>query len=242
MGLSFVQLAQSGRTLRQEFGADARWRIVPSLTVSGIALMSTVEGRLAEADVQARWQPRMWFELMADWRRTAPDLFLPRDSILSVFATETRDEAGGSFYFRPIQRLRFEGDYHFVIDAEGTGHRAGARLVMSLGSRFQTQLGAEGRLLLLPVNGYWQARLFGSHRIGDNVNVTLDLDCYRLEQPINGQTLSLTGAATLGYSFVAHWRIVVAGIADTTPYVSRRFEMIAKLTWDQSFRLHQVRP
>ena len=204
--------------------------------------MSTVEKRLAEADVQVRWQPRMWIEVMADWRRTAPDLFLPRDSILSVFATETRDEAGGAVYFRPLARLRLEADYHFVHDDEGNGHRGGARATLLLGNRFQTQIGAEGRALLLPSNGYWQARLFGSHRLGDKVNLSLDLDCYKLEQPINGQTLSLTGAATIGWNFVAHWRFVVAGIADTTPYVSRRFEVIAKLTWDQSFRIRQVSP
>ena len=72
--------------------------------------------------------------------------------------------------------------------------------------------------------------------------VTLDLDCYKLDKPINGQTLSFTSAATLGWTFVPHWRLVVAGIADTTPYVSERFEVIAKLTWDQSFRFRQVTP
>src|SRR6185369_5359883 len=208
-------------------------------TFSGVALMSTVEKRLAEADVQVRWQPLLWMEVTADWWRTAPDLFLPRDSILTVFATQTRDEAGGSIYLRPLNRLRLEGDYHFVNDDLGQGHRGGARLTMSLGRAWETLLGAEGRVLSLPVNGYWQARLFAMHHAGP-IALTLDLDCYKLERPINGETLSFTGAATLGWTFAPHWRFVVAGIADTTPYVSQRFEVIAKLTWDQSFRLRQV--
>jgi hypothetical protein len=241
VGLSFMHVSENGRTLRQEFGGDARWRAHRTLTLSGIALMSTVEKRLAEADVQVRWQPLWWVEVMADWRRTAPDLFLPRDSILTVFATQTRDEAGGSVYVRPLNRLRLEGDYHFVNDDLGQGHRGGARLTMSLGRDWQTLLGAEARALSLPVNGYWQARLFGMHRVGP-VGLTLDLDCYKLDKPVNGQTLSFTGAATVAYAFTAHWRFVVAGIADTTPYVSSRFEVIAKLTWDQTFRLRQVRP
>jgi hypothetical protein len=239
VGLSFLHLSESGRTLRQEFGGDARWRPLRSLTLSGVALMSTVEKRLAEADVQARWQPLLWVEVMADWRRTAPDLFLPRDSILSVFATETRDESGASIYVRPLNRLRIEGDYHFVHDDAGWGHRGGARVTTMLGRAFETQLGAEGRVLSLPINGYWQARLFGSHRVGA-IALTLDLDCYRLDRAINNQNLSFTGAATLGWSFVHNWRLVVAAIADTTPYVSQRFEVIAKLTWDQSFHLRQV--
>jgi hypothetical protein len=112
---------------------------------------------------------------------------------------------------------------------------------MSLGRDWQTLLGAEGRVLSLPINGYWQARLFGTHRVGP-IGMTLDLDCYKLDKPVNGETLSFTGSATVGYGFAEHWRLVVAGIADTTPYVSSRFEVIAKLTWDQTFRLRQVRP
>jgi hypothetical protein len=238
VGLSFMHVSESGRTLRQEFGGDARWRPHRTVTLSGLALMSTVENRLAEADLQVRYQPLLWLEVMADWRRTAPDLFLPRGSILSVFADQTRDEGGGSFFLRPLARLRFEGDYHFVNDDAGWGHRGGARLMLSLGRMWQTQLGAEVRGLTLPVNGYWQARLFGMHRTGP-VALTLDLDCYKLEKPINGQTLSFTGAATLGWNIVAHWNLVLAGIADTTPYVSQRFEVIAKLTWDQSFRVRK---
>jgi hypothetical protein len=234
VGLSFLQLSEDGRTLRQEFGGDARYRPIRSLTLSAIALMSTADVRLAEAQLQVRWQPRTWIEAMVDWRRTAPDLFLPRGSILSVFATETRDEAGGSLYVQLARQLRVEGDYHLVVDDAGLGHRGGARVTLSL---WRTLIGAEGRVLSLPWNGYWQARLFGTQRIGERVTLTLDLDGYRLQQPINGDYLSFTGAATLGCDLAAHWRLVVAAIADTTPYVNRRFEVIAKLTWDQSFRL-----
>jgi hypothetical protein len=239
VGISFMHVSESGRTLRQEFGGDARWRPLRALTFSGVALMSTVEKRLADADLQMRYQPLSWIEVMADWRRTAPDLFLPRGSILTVFATETRDEAGTSIYLRPLGRLRLEGDYHFVNDDAGWGHRGGARVTMSLGRSWETLVGAEGRVLQLPVNGYWQARLFGNHIVGP-VAMTLDLDCYKLQKPVNGETLSFTGSATVGYTFYPHWRFVVAGIADTTPFVSSRFEIIGKVTWDQSFRLRQV--
>jgi hypothetical protein len=240
VGISFQHISDSGRTLRQEFGGDFRVKAHRTLYFSGFAMMSTTELRLAEADLQVRYQPLLWLEVMADWRRTAPDLFLPVGSIMSVFATETRDEAGGSIYLRPLGRLRIEGDYHFEKDDAGYGHRGGARVTLALGPSWQTMIGAEARVLSLPINGYWQTRLFGVHSFRHNVTVTLDLDCYKLDRPINGETLSFTSAATLGWSFVQNWRVVVAGIADTTPYVSQRFEVIAKLTWDQSFRLHRV--
>jgi hypothetical protein len=240
-GLSFIHIEDKGRTLRQEFGGDLRIRAHRTLTLSAFAMLSTVEARLAEADVQARYQPLTWLEVMADWRRTAPDLFLPRGSILSVFAMETRDEAGASVFARALGRLKLEGDYHFAHDDGGWGHRGGARLTVALGPSWEGSIGAEGRVLSLPINGYWQARLFATYRVGSDVALTLDLDCYKLDKPINGDTLSFTGAATLGWSFVRHWRLVVAGIADTTPFLQQRFEVIAKLTWDQTFRLRVVR-
>ena len=51
VGISFSHISEDGRTLRQEFGGDARFRAHRTLTFSGFAMMSTVEKRLAEADL-----------------------------------------------------------------------------------------------------------------------------------------------------------------------------------------------
>ena len=61
-------------------------------------------------------------------------------------------------------------------------------------------------------------------------------------EPINGQTLSFTSAATLGWEIAPRWRAVVTGIADTTPQVERRFECMAKLVYNATYRVHEVRP
>jgi len=243
VGASFLEMLDDGLQARRDLGVDARWRPLRSLTLTGYALLSLLELRLGEGDLAAQWQPLSSLQLGADYRRTSPDLFLPRSSILSVFSQETRDEAGGNAWWRPISRLRVEGDYHVIFAEAGFGQRGGARVSASLGRYFETTLAAEVRLLRLARgNGYVQERLYLIQRLATSWVATLDFDLYSLEQPINGQTLSFTSAATLGWEIAPRWRAVVTGIADTTPQVERRFECMAKLVYNATYRVHEVRP
>jgi beta-galactosidase beta subunit len=241
VGLSYLHVLDAGRVARQDFGADARWSPRRELAFTGYLLYSVPERRIADADVGATWQPIAKLDVRVNYQRTAPDLFLSRSSILSVFASETRDEAGGNAYVRPLPRLTFNGDYHFVFDAAGLGQRAGGRLTLNVGRAFQTLFGVEGRVLTLPGNGYSEARLFCTHRLSRALLVAVDFDTYVLQQPVNGATLSMTGTATVAWDFARGWRAVVTGLADTTPLVERRFEFLARLVYNHEWRFHQVR-
>jgi hypothetical protein len=241
VGASFLEMLKDGLQARQDVGVDGRWRVHRSLVLTGYALVSLLELRLAEGDLAAAWQPLSTLQIDASYRRTSPDLFLPRSSILSVFSQETRDEAGGSVWWRPISRLRAEADYYVILAEAGAGQRGGARVSASLGSAFTTTLAAELRFLsLASANGYVQGRLYAIQRLSSAFVATLDLDLYSLEQPINGQHLSFTSAATLGWDISPRWRAVVTAIADTTPQVERRFECMAKLVYNAVYRVRQV--
>ncbi len=241
VGASFIEMLNDGLQARQDLGLDARWRAHRTLTLTGYALMSLLELRLAEGDIAAVWQPLSQLQVEGDYRRTAPDLFLPRNSILSVFSQESHDEAGGNVFYRPLSRLRLEGDYHAIVDEVGFGQRGGARLSTSLGAAFETTLAAELRFLRLAThNGYTQGRVYAISRLTQTMVATVDVDLYVLEQPINGQTLSFTGAATLGWDLSPRWRAVVTAIADSTPQVDRRFEGMVKLVYNAVYRVRQV--
>lgn len=243
LGASFAEMLDHGRQARQDLGVDARWRALPQLTLTGFALLSLLELRLAEGDVALEWRAHPTLLVRADFRRTSPDLFLPRSSILSVFSQETRDEAGGDLYWRPLSRLRLEAGWHAIENEAGFGQRGGGRISASLGPAFETTIAAELRVLRLATHdGYVQGRLYATERLRRTLVVTLDLDAFALEQPINGQRFSLTSAATLGWELSPRWRAVVTGIADATPMVERRFECMAKLVYNQVFRVHEVHP
>jgi hypothetical protein len=85
------------QSVRRDAGVDARIRLFGDLAINGWALWALEEERIAEVAAVATWHPARALFLTADYRHSAPDLMLPRTSILSVFTDTTRDEIGGGF-------------------------------------------------------------------------------------------------------------------------------------------------
>ncbi len=235
-GVSFVHILDDGLIDRQEVGPDARLVVDSEITLTGLAAFSIAEGRLSEASLRALWQPRRDFELTLEGARTAPDLFVSRASIFSVFAEESRNEGGLTLYFRPWSRLRLWGNGFVINDDTGTGGRGGLRGSVSLDGVNATQIGLEGRVLALPDSRYVQGRVYGLHRFGSEVTATLDCDVVWLDPKINGQDVSLTFAGTVGWDFSPGWKALVSAMTGQTPLLEWRFEAMAKLAY--SFNYH----
>src|SRR5581483_494678 len=90
-GVSILHVIDNGEVSRQDLAVDARVALLAPLVATGFARRSLYEGgRLAEGDVALGvqfWDRRA--EIAADYRRLAPDLFLPRNSIFAVFSEES---------------------------------------------------------------------------------------------------------------------------------------------------------
>lgn len=241
-GVSFVHLLTDGRVDRQELGADARLRVTEEISLAGSAAFSTVEARLAEATLRALWQPQRNLELDLEVARTAPDLFVSRASIFSVFSEESRDEAGAAIFWRPHPKLRLWADGYVISEESGVGGRGGVRGTLNLDAMGRTILGLEARTLAVPWNGYWQWRAFGVRRLSPAFLATLDADATWLRDALNDQRASLTVAGTLGWDFRPGWRAVVTGIAGTTPLVASRFEAMAKVVYNLDVHMRVVKP
>jgi len=238
IGVSFLHVVDEDITSRQEVGADARWAPLSTLSVGGQIFFSVLDQRLAEGDVGVQWQPRQDLQVAADYRHTAPDLFIPASSIFSVFSDEERDEVGGDVSYRPVPRIRLGGDYHFRLLEVGGGHDTGIRARVALGRAYDTSLGVEARYLHDPSNGYVHARVTASHRLTAALAMTLEAAAYRFNDPINNQDMSFTGVATASYDFAPRWQVLVSGVTGVTPFLARRFEIMARLSygfsWDSS--------
>jgi hypothetical protein len=238
-GASFVHVLGDGRIDRQEAGVDARFSPRPSLAITALALWSTVEERLAEAQLQAIWQPWRMMELSLDAARQSPDLLLPRGSIFSVFAEETRDELGGGLYLRPLKVLRVYLDGHAISDESGVGARAGGRMTLSAaGATF----GAETRAMELPQKGFVELRGFATRRLFEKAFATLDAEAVWLDPAVNGQTNSLTFSAALGWDVAPGWMAVASGLAGETPLLERRYELMGKLVYNGTLRRVETAP
>jgi hypothetical protein len=257
VGVSFVDVLEHGIIARQEVGVDAHmvpWR---GLTLTGFALVSTLELRLAEGSVTATWQPLRDLQLTAVYRRTAPDLFISAASIFSVFAEEQQDEIGGSIFYRASKRVNFDGDFQAIETEEGWGNRAQLRANFQVG-RAMT-FGVQGKELLLQVapagapppfmpvteagkNGYWAAIGFGVLHFTPSLFSTFDLEAYKFRAPVNGQENSFTGELTLNYDIQNVWRFSIAGRESVTPLLAQGGEIIARVSYSPALGAQGKKP
>lgn len=241
-GASFIDVLEDGLQARRDVALDARYAPLNTLWFTGYGAMSTLEKRLSEANLTATWQPVALVQVTGDWARTAPDLFIPRSSIFSVFAEETHSEGGGSLTVNPVRALTLLGDYHAIKDDDGWGHRARGRVAYDFGVLRRSTLGVEGRLLRIPVNGYVEARVYGIQHLGQKLLATADADLYHFRDPVNGQKDSYYATLTLAYDFAPDWRAALTGGLGETPYLSRATQVIARLVWNPTFTFREVKP
>ncbi len=239
LGLSIIDVLDRGLASRRDVGFDGRVAVSRRLVLDAYALYSLIELRFAEAQLAGTWTPLRQLEVSLDAHHTAPDLFLPRNSIFAVFSNETHDEFGGDLMARPIRWLRFAGDYHFITGSAGTGHRGGGKATFT--PRGNTSIGVEMReLSMSATGGYFQTRMFGIQRLSPSLAATLDADFYLLDRPLNGQRTSYTAAGTIVWDFSPGWRLVLSALADRTPLVDWSFEAMAKLVFNHTWRLRKV--
>ena len=237
VGASFVELFDRGIVGRQDAGVDARWAARADLVLQGSALFSLIEQRLEEGEAMVTYTPFRALLLELDWRRVAPDLYISRASLFSVFSEERRDEAGGTAFVQLSPRLSANAECHLLWMPEGTAQRAALELRYRLGPDGATQVALEGRLLDTPMNGYVQARAYLTHRVPSSLFVTVESDAYFFLQPINGHTAAYTATLTAGYDILPAWRVTLAAAGGSTPFLQWDLQYIAKLTWTPRFKL-----
>ncbi len=241
IGASVFQLRDDGRIGRFFAGADARFRLLRSLVVAGLANFSIPDERWAELDAAVTWTPHHMVDVTADFRRTAPDLFLPRYSIFSVFAQQQRDELGGSFDLRPCRFVELVSDIHLTKtkDEEGTGSNAGAKAIFRLNNAGWTRFGVEGRRLDGASEGYLMGRVFARQRLTTTLTAVLDAQAYQLKRTVNGENEGINGhkqsyfaSANAVYDYSPAWRVVLTGMYNANPYVKRGYEGLLKVVYN----------
>ncbi len=237
MGVSFIELLDHGLTSRRDLGIDARYAPSPVWAFNGSAIWSLWAGRLAEGEVTARWEPRLNIQVLATYRRTAPDLFISRGSIFSVFAEEHRDEAGGGVFWKPERWVGLYADARALWVDAGSGVDATGRATFNVGV---STLGGELRRFSETTNGYSQARVWVVRPLSRTLSVSGDLSGFLFDHSINAVPRSFNATGSANYAFAPGWRAVLSGVFGDTPFFTHRFEIIARLAYDFSTQLGKV--
>ena len=149
---------------------------------------------------------------------------------------------GTYVYWKILPRLRLQGDYHVIIDATGTGQDGSIKVTGTFGPDGRNTVGVESRRMMLPHTGYLLARAFTLVRVTPQVVGTLDASGFFFDADINGQRQSFVAAATLAYDVRPRWRALATGIGSVTPFAERRFEGMAKLVYQLTTTVRQVKP
>lgn len=237
LGASVSMADSGGEATRREVGADFRLTPLHWLELGGAGFYATDEKRIGQADVSARLLAARNLTLVVDYGHVEPDLFLARNSILAVFATDKRNEVGAGVHWTPRRTVVVDADYHFLGAEDGNGGRG--RVRASFRPWDLGVVGADVQLLKVPDNGYWQLRAFGSREWGRYAG-TLDLWIYHYDKQVNGQDQSIGGTATGGWQIAPAWKVLVAATAGSDPFFKSRLEVMAKLAWTQTY-LREVR-
>lgn len=240
LGVSVSMVDQgSNNPVRRDLGADFRLQplIRSNLTVSGNATYGLYDSRLAQAVLLLTWTPLVPLDVSADWRFAAPDLLLPRNSVLSVFSASEWQELGGGLHLRAAERVTLGADYHVRLepgkdgdDAGHIGHDAVARASWAPG---RTLLVAEGFLLSARDNGYVGGRLSGRQDL-DPFFLSADVEGHSFRVEVNGKDYDLTGTLSGGTALGHGFSGVLSGRAFTSPYTDHGYELMAKLVFDTS--------
>jgi hypothetical protein len=244
VGASVNMVQDNGNPVRQEVGVDARLKLVDPLVVTGSAAYSLYDERLAEGIVRLGWTVNKKVLVEADYQYVAPDLFLSRESILSVFSAEQRQIFGGGVTWFARRDLKVAGYYHLLIEPGTTdaattwvGQQANALVQWQRGPSLA---GIEGYYLDSFANGYAGFRVFGRRDFA-RAFAALDVLTYFFQHNVNGHDSDVTGTVTLGYEILRGLSAVVSGEAGVTPFLEQQFAFMAKLVYGQTYRKTEVR-
>ncbi len=244
VGVSMVSVTDHSDPVRQDLGADFRLQPDGWLSLTGNATYSLYAQRLAEVNVSALVAVTRALAVNLDVRHYSPDLFLARNSILSVFTDTNRTDVGGGVRYQFNRAVHASVDYHALLEPSEadpskteTGGEAAGRLEWNgLGAT----AGGEVNYLKAGSTGYTGLRGYGRKDFG-RMFVAGDVMEVAFKQEVNGQKNSLTGSLSAGYRFTPAWSVVLAGRAGVTPYFEQQADAMVKLVYNSVVRVREVK-
>lgn len=242
LGVAAQRRQERFRMSGEDVAFDQRYRPLEGLWLTGFQAISIPERRLAEADLRATCQPADGLELALGVRRTAPDLFLPRTSVLAVFAATARDEVGGGAFVRATRSLDLDLEAFLTDAGSGAGHHLALRADLVPPRRDRGRLGLEARRIAGGGDGTTFLRGFGRLGLGPALQASASVEFAHADALRNGVHDAVTGLLAAGWDVQPGWQLGVSALAGVTPALDQRYEAMARLTYQRTRRYVEVRP
>lgn len=242
LGVSLVSVTDHSDPVRQDVGLDFRIQPISRLVLVGGATWSSYAERLAEANLTALI-PFTRLTINLDFRKYSPDLFLARNSILSVFTDTDRTDVGGGLRYQFTRALSASFDGHLLVQpgqVEGETQQGGEIVGRVEWKGSDALAGGEVTWLKTGDTGYTGLRGYGRKDMG-KLFVAADLMEVMFTQEVNGFKNSLVGSLSAGYQFTRAWSLVLAGHAGVTPYYEQYADAMVKLVYNTVVRVREVK-
>ncbi|HEY6005568.1 MAG TPA: hypothetical protein VIV57_21990 [Anaeromyxobacter sp.] len=244
VGLSTNFVFDHKDPVREEAAVDLRLQPTASVFLTGIGAYSLYDDRVSEVGGRLTWTPIRMLRLEGDAKHVAPDLLLARNSILSVFTAEERQQYGGGAFLQLGRGLQLGLTGHLDVepgrnrgDKNFLGSEAEARVEWERG---HTLAGAEILFLDALDNGYFGGRIFGRREMG-RFFAAADVLAHFFREKVNGETMAVTGALTGGIELARGFSAVISGRAGVTPFFEQTYDVMAKLVYNSTYQVREVR-
>lgn len=231
LGVSYMQRREDSELQRHGLALDGLGLVGP-VQLTALAVVDPGEQRLAEARLVALVRPRLDLDALVEIERAIPDLFLPLNSIFSVFTDVVRDAAGVSstWDLSPYNALR--GSFHALfLDNRYLGYRATAHATTYREVSHRSFIGVALRRVDEVDNGYAHGRLYTGLQLLENLRAAADAHAYLFDERINGARQSFLGYASVTYDVTAQTRLAATLSAGVTPWEELRTEAMLRFAY-----------
>jgi hypothetical protein len=230
--LSFHEQRADGLD-RRSLGASARAQLAASASLRADAILELDSQRVADAALWLDWTPTPRVDLSLEYLHVEPALLLSRQSVLSVFSSDSYDETGGFGRVRITEALSLESSGFVQLYASGhPGARGEAALLFSQGRLRRTLLRAGYTRVLTSDNGYNSLRLSLLRRLSPKLSSTVEAYSYLYDRPIRGYRSSSVYAATLGYQANDALNLLLGGSFSRSPYARADAQAELRLAYE----------
>jgi len=238
-GVSGFYLKDQADPADAKAGLDLAWTPGRKFSASGLLAYDWIADEIYDSRLYLTWRPDLFWTWSAGWSRTVPGLFLPKNSIFSVFSLDEYQEASLALTRRLTERLSLRlFDQHTFYADDSRLVRLGAGLDGRYGPGGEDRAGAEvgyqdeqrhpngatrvdGDAAFLRAYHllYWTRCVYTSEDVLLNVYAG---DPYGRDTRV--------ARLLLGYDPRGSWEVQVGAEHYRTPEFASRLDLVARLT------------
>ncbi len=230
--VSFHDEQAKGQVEHRNLGLDVGVQPLDALSSGASAILDLDSGRVAQGRVWADATPHPLIDLGAEYLHSEPSLLLSRQSVLSVFSTNTYEEVGGTFGAKLQRWLRLEANgYLEAYRDTGPGARGEIATRLRLDQAHATFVRIAYARVIAPQNGYQAMRISLSRRLVERLFATLEGYGYFYDAPVAGYRTSSMYAGTASYRVLEPLDVLWSVSVARSPYAALDAQTMLRVTY-----------